>query len=170
MARSALSNPPRSLLWRITRSLQNQAKAFSGLERFPAGAPKGRSPSPKLVFWNNALATALQPRSFAQARSDRESWGRLVENAVGAHLLSHLQGEPFEVTYWRDRGGEIDYLVRTPQSLWAIEVRSGRSRGRGALPAFRAGHERCGVLEVGFGGVPLEEFFAADPREYLAGR
>jgi len=73
------------------------------------------------------------------------------------------------LSYVRDRSGDIDYVVRTPRNLWAIAVRSGRSRGRGGLAAFRARHERCGLLEIGFGGVVLEEFFAADPREYLGG-
>ena len=47
-----------------------------------------RGSSPKLFLWNNALVNALSLRSRRQAQSDGGWWGRLVENAVGAHLLN----------------------------------------------------------------------------------
>ena len=45
---------------------------------------------------------------------------------MGAHLLNHLQGLPYEVTYWRQRNDEVDFVVRSPRGLWVIEVKSGR--------------------------------------------
>jgi len=74
----------------------------SGLERFSTGRALRRGSSPKLILWNNALVTGLGLTGFEEAREDRALWGRLVENAVGAHLLNNLQGAPYEVTYWRD--------------------------------------------------------------------
>ncbi|MBW2254652.1 MAG: DUF4143 domain-containing protein, partial [Deltaproteobacteria bacterium] len=89
--------------------LLETAFLVTGLERFSAGEARSRGSSPKLILWNNALVTALNLRSAAEVREDPTWWGRLVENAVGAHLLNHLQGLRYEVTYWRDRQAEVDF-------------------------------------------------------------
>jgi hypothetical protein len=106
-------------------------------------------------------------RSFEETHSDPALWGRLVENAVGAHLLNHLQALPFEVTYWRHRRDEVDYVVRGPSGTWAIEVKSGRPRALPGIRAFRRSNPDARALVLGSGGLPLEEFFAMDPREAL---
>ncbi len=49
----------------------------------------------------------------------------------------------------------------------AIEIKTSRSRRRSGLPAFLASHPGSRALIVGAGGMPLEEFFASDPREWL---
>lgn len=138
----------------------------SGLERYSAGQARRRGSSPKLVVWNNALVSAMNPSSFEQARADHAWWGRLVENAVGAHLLAHLQSMPYEVTYWRHRHSEIDYVVNAGNVTWAIEVKSARS-ARGGLAAFSRRFPTARSLIVGTGGMPLEEFFTTDPKRIL---
>jgi len=147
--------------------LLETAFLVTGLERFSAGEARSRGSSPKLVLWNNALVTALNLRSAAEVREDPSWWGRLVENAVGAHLLNHLQGVSHEVTYWRDRRAEVDFVVRTGRVIWAIEVKSGRPGRPQGLEAFRRRHPSARALIVGSGGMPLEEFFAVEPREWL---
>jgi predicted AAA+ superfamily ATPase len=147
--------------------LLETAFLLSGLERFSAGQGRSRGSSPKLVFWNNALVSALGLRTFEQVRSEPAFWGRLVENAVGAHLLNHLQSLRHEITYWRYRGDEVDYVVRTPEAVWAIEVKSGRPGATSGLDAFRRRQPKARALIVGSGGIPLEEFFRVDPRELL---
>ncbi len=140
----------------------------SGLDRFKVGRAARRSSSPKLIVWNNALVTALGLAGFEAAREDPSLWGRLVENAVGAHLLNGLQGSPHEVTYWRERGDEVDFVVRAGRSVWAIEVKSGRPRGTAGLTAFVRRYPQARPLIVGTGGMRLEEFFAVPPAELLA--
>ena len=147
--------------------LLETAFLISGLERYSAGHTRRRGSSPKLVLWNNALVSALNLRSFEAARADGSWWGRLVENAVGAHLLNHLQSLPYELTYWRERGNEVDYVVRTPQTTWAIEVKSGRSRATTGLAAFTKRYPEARPLIVGVSGLPLEMFFEADPVDLL---
>jgi hypothetical protein len=39
---------------------------------------------------------------------------------VGAHLLNHLQDPVYEVTWWRERDREVDYVVRGGRQLWAL--------------------------------------------------
>ncbi len=151
--------------------LLETAFLLTGLERFSAGQARSRGTSPKLVLWNNALVNALDTRSADDARQDPAWWGRLVENAVGAHLLNGLQGLAYEVTFWRERTAEVDFVVRGGHRLWAIEVKSG---GKGAtgprtggLAAFCAAHREAEPLIVGPGGIELGEFLAADAAEWL---
>jgi predicted AAA+ superfamily ATPase len=143
------------------------AYLLSGLERFSEGKARSRSSSPKLVLWNNALVTAVGLRSFEQTRSDSSRWGRLVENAVGLHLLNHLQGLPFDITYWRHRNHEVDYVVRAADGVWALEVKSGRPGSLSSLEAFRRAHPGARTLVIGSSGISLEEFFASDARVWF---
>ncbi|MGH9323483.1 MAG: hypothetical protein ACRD3V_26810 [Vicinamibacteria bacterium] len=47
-----------------------------------------RASSPKLQVLNTALMSAQGGTRFEDVRADRESWGRLVESAAGAHLAA----------------------------------------------------------------------------------
>ena len=140
---------------------------LSGLERFSAGQARSRGSSPKLVLWNNALVTALGVRSFESTRNDSAYWGRLVENAVGAHLLNELRSLPYEITYWRHRNHEVDFVVRTPDHVWGLEVKSGRPDTVQGLDAFRKTHPDAKTVIIGRGGMPLEEFFESRPTSWL---
>jgi predicted AAA+ superfamily ATPase len=149
--------------------LLGAAFLLTGLEKLRGGAVQKRGSSPKLVLWNNALVSAVSGRGFAESRADPAWWGRLVENAVGAHLLNSLQGLPWEVMYWREGDLEVDYVVRTPRRLLAIEVKSTRSRAPNGLAGFCSRWAEAVPLIVGPGGMPLEEFFSTDPRTLLGG-
>lgn len=148
--------------------LLERAFLVSGLERFSAGRARTRGSSPKLVLWNDALVTAVGLRSFAETRADSALWGRLVENAVGAHLLGRLEDPIYEVTYWRERNQEVDYVVRAGTRLWGLEVKSGRPARLPGLEAFLRSHRKAVPLVIGSGGLPVAEFLASDPRELLA--
>ncbi len=147
--------------------LLRQAYLVSGLERHAANAVRSRSSSPKLVVWNNALVSALCPTTFEGARRDGAWWGRLVENAVGAHLVNGLEGSPYEVQHWRDGAAEVDYVVRAGDRVWALEVKSGAPRGASGLAAFHKVVPHATPLIVGTGGVPLDEFLSAAPTDWF---
>lgn len=149
----------------LAHYLKLLATAFlaSGLERFSAGHAHSRGSSPKLVMWNNALVTALSTHSFHELRDDPARWGRLLENAVGAHLVGHLQALPCEVSYWRERNDEVDYVVRRGDKVWAVEVKSGRPQRPPGLAVFLRRHKGARAVIVGSGGIPFEEFFTVAP-------
>ncbi len=132
----------------------------SGLELYSKGVIRKKASSPKIVLWNNALINAMSPRSFSEVRRDGNSWGRLVENAVGAHLLNGLQGAQWSVNYWRQGDLEVDYVVTHGGQVWALEVKSGRSRKTPGLAAFRAIYPNAKVWLIGPEGLALEKFFA----------
>jgi hypothetical protein len=74
---------------------------------------------------------------------------------------------PYELTYWRHRNDEVDYVVRAADAVWAIEVKSGLPKRPEGLRAFLRQHPGSRPLIVGPGGLPLAEFFDMDPRELL---
>jgi hypothetical protein len=139
----------------------------SGLELFSKGVQRQRGSSPKLVLWNNALVNALSTRSYSDSISDTIWWGRLVENAVGAHLCNSLNSVEYSVSYWRDGNHEVDFVIARGHDVWAIEVKSGRSGKTAGLIRFRARYPDARALLVGAQGIPLEEFFSQDVRTWL---
>lgn len=107
-----------------------------------------------------AVSSTRSP-TFAEAREDREQWGRLVETAVGAHLCA-IRDPRAEILYWRDRGKEVDFVVERGPELTAIKVKSGRSRdGLPGMAAFEAAHGPARKMLVGGDGTPLGDFLVA---------
>ncbi len=140
---------------------------LSGLELFSRGVQRKRGSSPKLVLWNNALVNALGLRTFEQAASDPPWWGRLVENAVGAHLCNGLGSMEYGVTYWRDGKYEVDFVVERGGDIWAIEVKSGGPGDARGLERFRAAYPEAKTLMVGGPGIPLVEFFSVPAGRWM---
>ncbi|MBI3298907.1 MAG: ATP-binding protein [Elusimicrobia bacterium] len=150
--------------------LLDSAFLVGGLDLYKAGRGRKRAGSPKLVFRNNALVTAYLGEPRERALRDPAWRGRLVENAVGGHLLGALDPTTSQVYYWRERDREVDFVVKTPRALWAIEVKSGAAPGDGAgLRAFKRLWPEARPFIVGPGGMPLEEFFLADPADLFSG-
>jgi len=145
--------------------LLESAFLVSGLELFKRGRPQKRGSSPKLVLWNNALINAVTGDSFQKSHDDYGWWGRLVENAVGAHLLNHLAGLPHTIYYWRHRNLEVDYVVESPRKLWALEVKSGKPEKSRGLSKFCDLYPETRPMIIGSGGIELETFFKTHPRE-----
>ncbi len=148
--------------------LLETAFLISGLEAFKSGKQMKRGSSPKLVIWNSALINAIVGHDFKKAREDFSWWGRLVENAVGAHLVSQLNRFSHALFYWRNRGAEVDFVVKTPQHVWGIEVKSGKGQNVQGMSAFRAEYPKMKSLMIGPGHIEFEEFFTRNPAEFLS--
>jgi hypothetical protein len=147
--------------------LLEAAFLVSGLELFSLGVQRKRGSSPKLVLWNNALVNALCTKSFAESIGDTVWWGRLVENAVGAHLCGNLNSVEHALTYWREGTHEVDYVVSRGRDIRAIEVKSGRSGKAAGLSRFRNRYPKAKALLVGAQGIPLEDFFSKPAKVWL---
>ena len=126
----------------------------TGLQKYSGSVIRQRASSPKLLVLNTGLMTATLAISLEEARSDPDVWGRLVESAIGAHLVNAR----VDTTYWRDRNREVDFVTRVGSSLTAIEVTSGaRKDALPGLSEFSRRYESRRLL-VGGQGVPIEEF------------
>jgi uncharacterized protein len=122
-----------------------------------------RSSSPKIILWNNGLISALHRYSFQEALADRAWWGRLVENAVGAHLLNSLPTSIYELNYWREKDIEIDFCLSVGTARYGIEVKSGRIGKVSGIERFAKRYSKSTNIMVGAGGIELAQFFSSDP-------
>jgi hypothetical protein len=137
------------------------AGMVTGLPKYSGQPVRRRGSSPKLQVLNTALMTALEGLSPAEARADREFWGRLTESAVGAHLANAGARGVCEVFYWRAPTREVDFVVRAGRTLVAIEVKSGRSpQALPGLKEFTAYFAPARTLLVGGDGIPVAEFLS----------
>jgi hypothetical protein len=97
-----------------------------------------------------------------------DAWGRLVESAVGAHLVN-TAGRDVEVTWWRERDREVDFVLSGPGGVLAIEVASGRRKSSlPGLAAFSRLVPSAHALLVGGQGLPLEEVLTRPASDLLA--
>jgi len=147
--------------------LMGAAFLVSGLEQYSAGQLRQRGSSPKLVFWNNALINAVSGLTQRATLEDGAWYGRIVENAVGAHLLNSLQGTEWSITYWRDGDKEVDFVVQRGKRTWGLEVKSGRMGKLSGLDAFRRRYPDAQTWVIGAEYVSLEDFFARNPLSFF---
>jgi uncharacterized protein len=144
------------------------AGMVAGLSKFSHGKVRQRGSSPKLQVLNTALMTVTLGMNFQDTRKDGNAWGRLVESAVGAHLLGDTLGKDIEVTYWRDRNMEVDFVLQQGKSIVGIEVKSGRRReALNGIAAFRKQVNPLRTLLVGGDGIPLKEFLSTPVDQWL---
>ena len=136
-----------------------------GLQKYSGKAVRRRAASPKLQVMNTAMMTALASLDITTAKANRAVWGRLVESAVGAHLVNAQARGDCQVYYWREGNREVDFVVKSPKAgLTAIEVKSGPTRlaVRKGMDAFVKRFPPDRLLLVGEEGVPLETFLSSD--------
>jgi predicted AAA+ superfamily ATPase len=112
--------------------------------------------------------SALTHTSFEHIHADRNRWGRLIESAVGAHLLNSTSGTGIEVHYWLDRSREVDFVLVAGNAVVAIEVKSGRSEtGLHGMASFAHTFPVKRQLLVGASGIALEEFLITPAANWI---
>ena len=149
--------------------LLSNAGLITGFSKYPGRRHRRRASSPRLNVLNNASMSAHSDYTFGEARADRTFWGRLVESAVGAHLVNTC-GREGRVYYWRDRGLEVDFILEHGGSLVAFEVNTGVRRGNvSGLGAFGGSFPVRVSHVVGKGGIPVAEFLLTPAREWDSG-
>ena len=127
-----------------------------GLDKFAGSKVRQRGSSPKLLALDTGLVTAMSTLDPNDAQTDRTFRGRLVETAVGAHLVA-TAGLDIEVTWWRAGNREVDFVLARGSALLAVEVASGPEKTdlRG-LAAFTKAFPTARTLLIGAQGLPLE--------------
>ena len=147
--------------------LLTDAGLLTGLQGYSNRPVQRRTSSPKLNVLNTALMTAGSGYDFHQAVADRTFWGRIVESAVGAHLFNSATSD-ISIHYWRDRGHEVDFVLKRGPRIVGIEVKSAaRKRPSQGMLEFQ---KRCSPwksLVVGDGGVQLSELLSVPTRDWF---
>ena len=140
-------------------TLLANAGLLTGLSKHTERPVLTRASSPKLNVLNTALMAVTSGYTFDEARADRSQWGRMVESAVGAHLLN-TASKRTDVRYWRDGGHEVDFVLHRGPRTVAIEVKSGkRPAGHSGLVEFERRFNPQATLVVGQ-DVELGEFLS----------
>jgi len=144
------------------------AGMLAGLQKYSGNQIRRRSSSPKLIVLNSALMTAQSHLSLREMKEQPDLWGRLVESAVGAHLINSSVGSNVNVFYWREGEREVDFIIQRGKNLTAIEVKSGRKReSLSGIETFRELYKPNRTILVGIGGISLKDFLESDIKNWL---
>ncbi len=145
-------------------SLLSTAGLVTGIEKYSTNIIRKKSSSPKFQVYNTALISALSNESFEDAMQNPAIWGRLVESAVGAHLLNHSVSGDFALTYWREGNDEVDFVIEQKKII-GIEVKSGAFHNTSGMAAFKKKFNPDKLVVIGNTGLPWQEFLQMKPGE-----
>lgn len=152
----------------------DECALLTALQKYAKDETRKRGSIPKYQVYNNALLTAYKGRGFVTDRTDTKAWGRWVESAVGAHLLSMADELDYKVYYWREssrnkdeKDKEVDFIIDNGGEVTAIEVKSGRRGMNAGLPDFVEAFKPKRSFVVGTGGISLEDFLGCEIKTLL---
>ena len=152
----------------------DECALLTALQKYAKDEARKRGSIPKYQVYNNALLTAYKGRDFVTDRTDTKAWGRWVESAVGAHLLSMADELEYKVYYWREpsrnkdeKDKEVDFIIDNGSEVTAIEVKSGRRGMNAGLPDFVEAFKPKRSFVVGTGGISLEDFLGCEVEKLL---
>ena len=146
----------------------DECHLLAGLQKYSGDNARRYASVPKYQVYNNALMNVYATSSFEEQRLDIEKWGRLVESAVGAHLVNNADKLDYKVYYWRDKNDEVDFIVERRHKVWAIEVKSGKRSMNKGLGLFREAFQPYRAFVVGTGGISVEDFLSADLDKFFS--
>ena len=139
--------------------LLSGAGLVTGLEKFSLDPLRQKASSPKLQVLNTGLATAHGSLSFKETREDTQSWKKLTECAIGAHLINSTFGTKTEIFYWKKDNRIVDFVLKKGKELIAIDVNtSKKGKNVQGLELFAQKYQPAKTLLIGEGGLPIEEF------------
>jgi hypothetical protein len=148
--------------------LLDTAGLLEGVEKFALDVIRKRSSSPKFQVHNTALISAQRPELFKEILNKPEEWGRMVESAIGAHLINHSLTEGFNLFYWRDRNDEVDFVLEKRGKIIGLEVKTNATKSTEGMKAFQNQFNPHKVLLVGKTGLPWQDFLQLNPTQLFS--
>ena len=145
--------------------LLDSAGLLGGLEKFSRDQARKRSSSPKFQVHNTAFMSALHPFDFRMILENPEKWGRIVESAIGAHLINNAYSQGYSLFYWREGNYEVDFVLEHKGRVIALEVKSGYSIRTAGLVQFRKHYPDSKIMLVGKDGISWKDFLNINPME-----
>lgn len=112
---------------------------------------------------NTALISAQANNLFNEAKQRPDEWGRVVESAIGAHLINHSLTEKFNLHYWRDRNDEVDFVMERQGKVIGLEVKSTTTGYTTGMGAFKKKYNPHKILLIGNAGLSWQEFLQINP-------
>jgi len=142
--------------------LLTKANMLTGMQKYSGQMIQQRRSSPRLMVYDTSLMTSAAELTPRQLKEDTTYRGRIVESAVGAYLLARGQEERYEVFWWRERGDEVDFIIKKGERLTAIEVKSGRIKNTEGSLVFMKQHPEALSYVVGSTSTPLDRFLRGE--------
>jgi predicted AAA+ superfamily ATPase len=139
-------------------SLLSDSGLLSGLEKFSGTTIRKRASKPKFQVHNNALWSAQQGLTFDEIRIQPKIWGRLVESAIGAHLINACYLDNIRLYYWREGNDEVDFVLEKDNRIISLEVKSGKVSNTKGMSVFKKMYSPEKSLLVGGDGISIEDF------------
>lgn len=140
--------------------LLDECGLLCGLQKYAVDQARKYNSVPKFQVYNNALRNVYAEDSFLEAIESPEIWGRHVESAIGAFLVSQAAIHDYQVYYWRDKRDEVDFVLVRRRKTVAIEVKTGRRTTNVGLSKFSTLFSPYRALIVGSGGIGIEDFLS----------
>lgn len=146
-------------------TLFDNAGLLAGIERYSKSTLRQRASIPKFLVHNTALISAQNILLFNKIKSQPDKWGRIVESAIGAHLLNYSLAYQFKLYYWRKNNDEVDFVLLKDNKLIGIEVTISSLHRTSGLSAFKKEFNPHKIYLVGKEGIPWNEFINFNPVE-----
>lgn len=143
--------------------LLDTAGLLGGLEKFSGDVIRQRSSSPKFQVHNTAFISALSHLHFEEFLQQPVLMGRVIESAVGAHLLNHSLTGKYNLYYWREGNHEMDFVLQKGQTVVAVEVKSGNKHAARGSEAFLKRYPDARLILIDNNGLSWQEFLGMDP-------
>ena len=145
--------------------LLDTAGLLAGIEKYSTGLLRKKSSSPKFQVHNTALISAQRNELKNDVITRPDQWGRMVESAVGAHLINYSLSNGFSLHYWREGDREIDYVIEHRDKVIGLEVKSGTARSTSGMEAFKDQYRPNKIILLGNTGLPVQDFLEMNPLE-----
>lgn len=146
-------------------NLLDTAGLLAGIEKYAPDVIRQRSSSPKFQVHNTALISAQRDEVFKDVLAKPDDWGRMVESAIGAHLINHSITEKFSLYYWRERNEEVDFVIERKGKVIVLEVKNGTGGASSGMTAFKNKFNPHKILLIGNAGLPWQDFLQMNPME-----
>ncbi len=146
-------------------SLLNEAGLIYGIPKYSIQPFRQRASNPKFQVYNSAFISSQMFETFKEVKKLPQKWGRIVEVAIGAHLINFAKTENYQVYYWRHINNEVDFVLRYHEKIIGLEVKSGNKAPKKGIEAFSKMFNPKKVLLVGTSGIPWQEFLKINPLE-----
>jgi predicted AAA+ superfamily ATPase len=143
--------------------LLNTAGLLAGIEKFSPNQIRQRSSSPKFQVYNMALISAQRNETFNEIIASPDKWGRMVESAIGTHLMNHSIVNNFHFYYWRHANHEIDFVIEKRGKVVGLEIKSGTTQKNSGMSVFKKEFNPYKVFLIGNSGIPWQEFLEMNP-------
>ncbi len=146
-------------------NLLDTANLLSGIGKYSPNIIRQKASSPKFMVYNTALISANSPQRLSEVVLCPNEWGRIVESAIGAHLLNQAPVDDYRLYYWQQSANEVDFVLKKNGQAVGLEVKSGRIQHASSLAAFKKVFPEAKVFLIGDSGIPIETFLRMRPGE-----